>query len=104
VFPVLQNGRWRSFLVWTNNGRHHHVPESSLGNLHMLDIAKFVLFISACAGLFGLTLFLFRDQITSSRVAGRFASRNPRSDIVEGELTNVVVMPIARPDAIKQRG
>jgi hypothetical protein len=35
----------------------------------MLDLAKIVLFISACAGLFGLTLFLFRDQITSSRVA-----------------------------------
>ena len=67
MFPVLQNGRWRSFLVWPNNGRHHHVPESSLGNLHMLDIAKIVLFISACAGLFGLTLFLFRDQITSRR-------------------------------------
>lgn len=104
MFPVLRNGRWRSLLVWTNNGRHHHVPESSLGNLHMLDIAKFVLFISACAGLFGLTLFLFRDQITSSRIAGPFASRNPRSDVVEGERTNVVVMPIARPDAIKQPG
>jgi hypothetical protein len=65
----------------------------------MFDIAKFVLFISACAGLFGLTLFLFRDQINSRRVAGHFASRNPRSDVVEGELTNVVVMPIARPDA-----
>ena len=104
MFPVLQNGRWRSFLVWPNNGRHHHVPESSLGNLHMLDIAKIVLFISACAGLFGLTLFLFRDQITSSRIAGPFASRNPRSDVGEGERTNVVVMPIARPDAIKQPG
>jgi hypothetical protein len=62
----------------------------------MLDIAKIVLFTSACAGLFGLTLFLFRDQITRSRVAGH--------DVIEDERTNVVVMPIARPDAIKQQG
>jgi hypothetical protein len=66
----------------------------------MLDIAKIVLFISACAGLFGLTLFLFRDQITSNRVTGHLASRNPLSDVVEDERTNVVMMPIARPDAI----
>ena len=85
MFPVLQNGRWRSFLVWTNNGRHHHVPESSLGNLHMLDIAKFVLFISACAGLFGLTLFLFRDQITSRRSNARLSAVPQR---VGGKRTN----------------
>jgi hypothetical protein len=62
----------------------------------MLDITKIVLFISACAGLFGLTLFLFRDQIRGSRVASR--------NVIEDERTNVVVMPIARPDAIKQQG
>lgn len=33
----------------------------------MFDIAQVVLFILACAFLFSLTLFLFRDQITSSR-------------------------------------
>ena len=31
----------------------------------MADIAQGVFFILACAFLFGLTLFLFRDQITS---------------------------------------
>ena len=62
----------------------------------MLDIAKIVLFISACTGLFGLTLFLFRDQITGSRVGGH--------DAVADERTNVVVMPIPRPDTIKQQG
>jgi hypothetical protein len=60
----------------------------------MFDIAKIVLFVSACAGLFGLTLFLFRDQITSSRVTGQLASRNPLLDVVEDERANVVVMPI----------
>jgi Na+-driven multidrug efflux pump len=33
----------------------------------MADITQGVLFILACAFLFGLTLFLFRDQITSRR-------------------------------------
>jgi hypothetical protein len=33
----------------------------------MADIAIVVLFISACASLFGLGLFLFRDQIMSGR-------------------------------------
>jgi hypothetical protein len=33
----------------------------------MADIAIVVLFISACASLFGLGLFLFRDQIISRR-------------------------------------
>jgi hypothetical protein len=33
----------------------------------MADIAIVVLFISACAFLFGLGLFLFRDQIVSRR-------------------------------------
>jgi hypothetical protein len=33
----------------------------------MADIAQGVLFILACAFLFGLTAFLFRDQITSRR-------------------------------------
>jgi hypothetical protein len=32
-------------------------------NVDMADIAKVVLFISACASLFGLGLFLFRNQI-----------------------------------------
>jgi hypothetical protein len=62
----------------------------------MLDIAKIVLFISACTGLFGLTLFLFRDQITRSRTAGQ--------DAVEDRRTSVVVMPITGPDAIEQQG
>ena len=34
-------------------------------NMDMANIAKVVLFISACASLFGLTVFLFRDQIFS---------------------------------------
>jgi hypothetical protein len=33
----------------------------------MADIAIVVLFISGCASLFGLGLFLFRDQIMSRR-------------------------------------
>jgi hypothetical protein len=33
--------------------------------MDMANIAKIVLFISACASLFGLTVFLFRDQIFS---------------------------------------
>jgi hypothetical protein len=33
----------------------------------MADIAIIVLFVSACASLFGLGLFLFRDQIISRR-------------------------------------
>ena len=33
----------------------------------MVDIAKIVFFILACAFLFSLTAFLFRDQITSRR-------------------------------------
>jgi hypothetical protein len=31
-----------------------------------MDIAEFVLFISACASLFGFCLFLFRDEVFSS--------------------------------------
>jgi hypothetical protein len=38
-----------------------------MGDLNMVDIAQVVLFISACAFLFSLTAFLFRDQITSRR-------------------------------------
>jgi hypothetical protein len=33
----------------------------------MFDIAQVMLFILECAFLFGLTAFLFRDQITSRR-------------------------------------
>jgi hypothetical protein len=33
--------------------------------MDMANIAKVVLFITACASLFGLTVFLFRDQIFS---------------------------------------
>jgi len=33
----------------------------------MDDITQGVLFILACASLFGVTMFLFRDQITSKR-------------------------------------
>jgi hypothetical protein len=32
-------------------------------NMDMANVAKIVLFVSACASLFGLGLFLFRDQI-----------------------------------------
>jgi hypothetical protein len=38
-----------------------------MGDLDMADIAKIVFFILACAFLFSLTAFLFRDQITSRR-------------------------------------
>ena len=31
--------------------------------MDMANVAKIVLFVSACASLFGLGLFLFRDQI-----------------------------------------
>ena len=33
----------------------------------MAEIAKGVLFISACASLYGLAVFLLRDQIKSRR-------------------------------------
>ena len=36
-------------------------------DLNMLDLAQVVLFISACAFLFSLTVFLFRDQIGRRR-------------------------------------
>jgi hypothetical protein len=32
-------------------------------NMDMADVAKVVLYITACASLFGLGMFLFRDQI-----------------------------------------
>jgi hypothetical protein len=34
-------------------------------NVDMANIAKLVLFILACASLFGFGLFLFRDQVFS---------------------------------------
>lgn len=39
-------------------------------NMDMADVAKVVLYISACASLFGLGVFLFRDQIFSQTGAG----------------------------------
>ena len=33
--------------------------------MDMANVAKIALFFSACASLFGLTVFLFRDQIFS---------------------------------------
>jgi len=36
----------------------------------MLDVAKLLLFILPCAFLFGLTMFLFRDQIRRRRISG----------------------------------
>ena len=35
--------------------------------INMVDITQIVLFISACTFLFGLTAFLFRDQIVTKR-------------------------------------
>jgi hypothetical protein len=32
-------------------------------NMDMANVAKIALFFSACASLFGLGLFLFRDQV-----------------------------------------
>jgi hypothetical protein len=32
-------------------------------NMDMTEVAKVVLFVSACASLFGFGMFLFRDQI-----------------------------------------
>jgi hypothetical protein len=72
VFPVLQNGPCIHFL-WTNAqitpARHHRAAKETCGHgdLEMLDIAQVMLFILACAFLFGLTGFLFRDQIASKR-------------------------------------
>jgi hypothetical protein len=45
----------------------------------MLDVAKVLLFILPCAFLFGLTLYLFRDQIGSRRLPGAqsVSTRNP---------------------------
>jgi hypothetical protein len=36
-----------------------------MGDLNMADMAQGALFILACAFLYGLTVFLFRDQIKS---------------------------------------
>jgi hypothetical protein len=42
---------------------------SGMGDhLKMFDVAKVLLFILPCAFLFGLTIFLFRDQIGSRRL------------------------------------
>ena len=38
-----------------------------MGDLNMADMAQGALFILACAFLYGLTVFLFRDQIKSRR-------------------------------------
>jgi hypothetical protein len=38
-----------------------------VGNLDMADIAQAVLFVLACAFLFGLGLYLFRDQVWPER-------------------------------------
>jgi hypothetical protein len=37
----------------------------------MFDVTKLLLFILPCAFLFGLTIFLFRDQIGSRPLPGR---------------------------------
>jgi hypothetical protein len=47
-----------------------------MGDLDMAEIAKGVLFISACASLYGLGVFLFRDQIKGRR---RFGPQCPLS-------------------------
>jgi hypothetical protein len=36
----------------------------------MFDVVNLLLFILPCAFLFGLTVFLFRDQIGSRRLSG----------------------------------
>jgi len=41
--------------------------EKGMGDLNMADMAQGTLFILACAFLYGLTVFLFRDQIKSRR-------------------------------------
>jgi hypothetical protein len=38
-----------------------------MGDLNMADMAQGALFILACAFLYGLTVFLFRDQIKRRR-------------------------------------
>jgi len=49
--------------------RHNHAAKERLGmgDLNMTEIAQGVLFMLAGASQFGLTLFLFRDQIKSGR-------------------------------------
>jgi hypothetical protein len=68
---VLQNGKVR--FLWTDAAlarpRRALAVKGRLGmgdlNMDMANVAKIVLFISACASLFGLGVFLFRDQIFS---------------------------------------
>jgi hypothetical protein len=52
-----------------HNPRHYHAARERLGmgDLNMADMAQGTLFILACAFLYGLTVFLFRDQIKSRR-------------------------------------
>jgi hypothetical protein len=45
----------------------------------MFDLTQLVLYVVACASLFGLTLFLFRDQITRGRSSPDFKSADFKS-------------------------
>ena len=49
-----------------------------VSTMDMANIAKVVLYITACASLFGLGVFLFRDQIFSQTGAGGGRSRDIR--------------------------
>jgi hypothetical protein len=52
-----------------NASRHNHAAKERLGmgDLNMTEIVQGVFSILAGASLYGLTLFLFRDQIKSGR-------------------------------------
>ena len=46
-------------------GRSRNAITMGMGDLNMADMVQGALFILACAFLYGLTVFLFRDQIKS---------------------------------------
>ena len=55
----------------------------------MFDLAQLVLYVVACASLFGLTLFLFRDQIARDRPSPDLKSSGARFRIgIDTVVTN----------------
>ncbi len=58
---AVSEHRGQNAWAWEIAGRY------PVGDLNMADMAQGALFILACALLYGLAVFLFRDQIKSGR-------------------------------------
>jgi hypothetical protein len=48
------------------------LKSASAGDLNMADIAAGVAFTLACASLYGLAVYLFRDQIWPEKYSAKF--------------------------------